>query len=93
MSKYFGWIQGKAYDFSFKPLGDDLFTCVYLGEHLICQVSKNDRKGWAVIVQGELSCGWDNPVVPRLVEGFKSRWSAIEYALQVHHLTAPTYNR
>lgn len=93
MSKYFGWIAGEAYDFSFKTSPDPLFTLVYLGEHRICQVTKDRRKGWAVIVDGPMSCGFNSITVPRLVEGFKTRWSAVEYALKTHHLTAPTYNR
>ena len=88
MSKYFGWINGEPFDFHFKPYGDGVFTRVYLGEHLICDVSNEKRKGWAVIVQGKLS-----DQIPRLVEGFKSRYSAIEYALKVHPLTSSKYNQ
>lgn len=92
-SKYSGWIAGKSYSFSFKSIGNDpVFTNVYLGEHFICQVCKQPRKGWSVIVQGPMACGTGSKIIPRLVDGFASRWSAIEYALKVHHLTALTYN-
>lgn len=89
MSVFFGWIDGKAYDFFYKPLGDGMFTNVYLGEHLICQISKNQRSNFCVVVQGAI----DHSVIPRLVEGFATRWDAIQYALKVHPLTTKTYNR
>lgn len=88
MGKYFGWIGGKAYDFSYKPYGDGKFTDVYLGDHLICKTAKNHRNTFSVIVCGK----FDDSVIPRLVEGFASRWDAIQYALKVHPLTAKTYN-
>lgn len=89
MSMYFGWIDSKPYDFKYKPTGDGLFTNVYLGEHLICQTCKNQRKSFCVVVQGKI----DDSVIPRLVEGFATRWDAIQYALKVHPLTSKTYNR
>ena len=88
MSKYFGWIDGKPYDFSYKPYGDKSFTNVYLGEHFICQISKNERGHYAVIVQGKI-----DESIPRLVERFATRWDAIQYTLKVHLLTTKTYNR
>jgi hypothetical protein len=88
MGKYFGWVNKECYDFKYKPLGDGMFTNVYLGEHLICQTAKNHRGRFCVIVQGKVA---DN--IPRLVEGFATRWDAIQYALKVHLLTADYYNR
>jgi hypothetical protein len=88
MSKYFGWIDGKPYDFSYKPYGDKTFTNVYLGTHLICQTTKIKRGSFVVVVQGKL-----DESIPRLVEGFATRWDAIQYVLKVHPLTTKTYNR
>lgn len=44
---------------------------------LLCQVQNNDRFGWTVVVAGPVVTGL------RLVEGFKHRWQAIRYAINV----------
>jgi len=44
-------------------------------KRLLCQIS-NSRFGWTVIVAGDVKG-------PRLVDGFKSRWKAFEYAIKV----------
>lgn len=44
-------------------------------QRLLCQVCST-RTGWAVVVDGPV-CGL------RLVWGFKSRWKAIQYAIEV----------
>lgn len=43
---------------------------------LLCQVGRTNRRGWSVVVAGEVTG-------LRLVEGFASRWNAIWYALNV----------
>ena len=43
---------------------------------LLCQVCKMGRLGWSVIAAGEVKG-------PRGVDGFKTRWQAIEYAVKV----------
>lgn len=43
---------------------------------LLCQVQNTGRFGWTVVVAG-LTAG------PRLVNGFKHRWQAIEYAISI----------
>lgn len=46
--------------------------------NLLCQVQKNDRFGWDVVVAGDVRG-------LRLVEGFKARWQAIQYAISVRN--------
>lgn len=43
---------------------------------LLCQVQNSDRFGWTVVVNGPVTG-------PRLVEGFKRRWQAIQYAIKI----------
>lgn len=43
---------------------------------LLCQVLNMNRLGWSVVVNGEVTG-------PRGVDGFKTRWQAIEYAIKV----------
>lgn len=42
---------------------------------LLCQVQKR-RFGWTVVVDGDVNG-------KRLIEGFKSRWQAIKYAISI----------
>lgn len=52
---------------------------VWLGHQrlgLLCQVQNNDRFGWTVVVAGDVQG-------LRLVAGFKQRWQAIQYAINV----------
>lgn len=44
---------------------------------LLGQLQQRDRFGWAIVVAGEKLLG------PRLVEGFKTRWQAIGYAIKI----------
>ena len=51
MSKYFGFVDGKAYDFEFKKHHYPNWKLFYLGEHLIATLIKLEHKaGWGVIV-------------------------------------------
>lgn len=90
MSKYFGFVDGKAHDFEFKNHHYPNWKLFYLGEHLIATLIKLKHKaGWGVIVhQVE-----DNTQTPANVEGFVSRHAAIDYALMVHVKTRDIYNR
>lgn len=44
---------------------------------LLGQVMSRNRFGWSIVVAGE------NVTGPRLVDGFKTRWQAIEYAIKI----------
>lgn len=90
MSLTFGWIDGKPYDFTYKRSeSDPKWVRVYLGDLYLCEVVKDDfKKSFAVIVQGTIT-----DEVPRLLEGFKTRWDAIQYALKVNKVTSKTYLR
>jgi len=59
-----------------RPL-DPVWICRGGKSHLLCQVSKSKQFGWDVVVGGEVVIG------PRLVEGFKTRWQAIQYATRI----------
>lgn len=50
---------------------------------LLCQVQNNDRFGWTVVVSGDVNG-------PRLVQGFKTRWQAIQYAIEIRIDINPT---
>jgi len=43
---------------------------------LLGQLFNRDRFGWTIVVAGEVTG-------PRLVDGFKTRWQAIEYAIKI----------
>lgn len=43
---------------------------------LLCQVQGDDRFGWSVVVAGDVDGH-------RLARGFKTRWLAIQYAVQI----------
>lgn len=43
---------------------------------LLCQVMNTGRFGWTVVVAGDVTS-------IRLVEGFKHRWQAIRYAINI----------
>lgn len=45
-------------------------------QFLLCQVSNSDRFDWTVVVAGPVRG-------PRLVDGFKARWQAIQYAIKI----------
>lgn len=53
---------------------------------LLCQVSNNKRFGWSVVVNGKVDGR-------RLVEGFKSRWQAIQYAINIRVDVNETYRK
>ena len=81
MSKYFGFVDDKCYDFVFKKSNNDGYE-FYLGEHRICSVSKGCDNKWIMILTGKLEHN-----IFRLVPGFASRTDAVFYAIQVHPLT------
>ena len=94
MSKYFGWIDGKAYDFTYKKCKHASNRWyIYLGNVFLCRAIKNHKNNWSVVVQGPMDNGYQYALPPRLVEGFATRWYAIQYALKTHHKTRKTYNR
>jgi hypothetical protein len=96
MSKYVGFINNKAYSFSFKkhPSNKDWYT-FSLGHCVLGQVYKKtygrdseSRPTWGVIVRGDTA----ENLIPRNVEGFATRHYAVEYLLQTHELTRFQYN-
>ena len=94
MSKYCGWVDGKAYDFKYQKCeSNDGWYNIYLGKTLICQTIKSHRNTWSVVVLGPIDNGYEYALPPRLVEGFATRWDAIQYALKTHHATRKSYNR
>lgn len=96
MSRYFGWINGKPYDYVFKKRQQQRgIYDFYLGKYPIASLhAEYSRKdinrvtSWAVIVKGNMEEG----KIPRLVHGFNTRHDAIRYALMVNELTRHTYN-
>ncbi|QHZ59838.1 hypothetical protein HWD03_gp078 [Alteromonas phage vB_AmeM_PT11-V22] len=90
MSKYFGFVDGKPYDFEFKKHGNwDHWKKFFLGEHFICYVIKDKHKaGWTVMVTDVEDC----LQTATKVEGFVSRHACVDYALQVHPKTRDLYN-
>lgn len=89
MSLTFGWIDGVPYDFHYKVTPECGYTTIYLGEVLLCRTFKDERtKAFSVVVYGDLDEG-----VPKLLDGFRTRWDAMMYALKVHKSTKATYNR
>jgi hypothetical protein len=89
MSRYFAFIDGKAYDFKFKKHYHDNWTLFYLGEHHIATLIKaTHRAGWIALVT-EVE---DRLQTPSKVEGFVSRRAAIDYALMTHVKTRDSYN-
>lgn len=64
-----------------RPVASRPLTSVWLRRNgnrsLLCQVGRDVRFGWTTIVVGQRLTG------PRMVSGFKTRWQAIEYAIQV----------
>lgn len=90
MSKYFGFVDGKPYDFKFKKDHFENWKKFYLGEFFICIVIKTEHcAGWTVIVQDVE----DRLQTPSKVEGFVSRHAAVHYALMTHPLTRDQYNQ
>lgn len=85
-SKKSGFVEGKPLPYKFKKRSQGRWF--NLGGHRIADLRKSD-KGWLVIVQGEMP----HYLIPRMVEGFKTRQDAIDYSLKVHQLTYKTYNR
>lgn len=95
MSKSFGFIAGIPYDFVFKKHPNKGWYRFYLGRYELGAIypktfSRNSpsNRTWGVIVNGDMV----DSVIPRSIEGFKTRDYAIEYILQVHELTRHQYN-
>lgn len=90
-SRYFGFVNGKPYDFLFKKTGrfSDPAYDFYLGDHLICTAIKTGyRAGWTCLVNHTDQ----PPETPTTVEGLVSRRACVDYALKVHAATRETYN-
>lgn len=95
MSKYFGFINGKAYDFTYKKHPNKGWYRFFLGQYEIGALYKKtfgrnseNNYTWGCILCGDNA----NNIIPRKVEGFKTREYAIEYLLQTHELTRHQYN-
>jgi hypothetical protein len=80
MGKYFTEHNGQFMDWRFKVSHDKKIHCFYLGEYLIAQIFKMHKNKWTCVPSKHI--GIDGPV-----NGFSSRHSAAEYALQVFQLT------
>lgn len=95
-SRYFGFINGKPYDFKFiKHKVHKGWYKFYLGEHFLGNVIKNTygrnseaNPSWSVIVYGDSA----NYLIPTQVDGFKTRHYAVDYLLKAHELTRKNYN-
>lgn len=88
MSKWFGWLNGKPYDYEYHKIDTDKYLFKLDGK-ILGQMGKNwDKKSWYAIIEGHL-----HPDVPRLLDGFTSRHKAIDYILKTNELTKEQYNR
>lgn len=95
MSKYFAFIGDKAYDFTYKKHPNKGWYRFFLGQYELGALFKKtfgrnspSNYTWGCIVNGDT----EGNVIPRKVEGFKTREYAIEYLLQAHELTRYQYN-